>query len=91
VRNWLLELKRDDRKRIGEDLATLEYAWPIGKPKCAPITGIKGMFEVRSDLPHGRIARVLFTVSGRKMVLLHAFMKKTRKTPSMSFDWQFPE
>lgn len=30
----------------------------------------------------GRIARVLFAVSNDEMVLLHAFNKKTRKTPA---------
>jgi phage-related protein len=81
VRDWLMGLLRDDRRRIGEDIATLEYSWPIGKPKCAPIAGTKGMFEVRSNLHDGQIARVLFTISGNHMVLLHAFVKKSRKTP----------
>ena len=39
-------------------------------------------WEVRSDLPRGRIGRVLFCVSRGRMVLLHAFVKKTQKTPS---------
>lgn len=39
------------------------------------------MWEVRSSLPHGRIARVLFCVEEDCMVLLHGFMKKTQKTP----------
>jgi phage-related protein len=36
---------------------------------------------VRSALTHGRIARVLFCVHDGRMVLLHAFIKKTQKTP----------
>jgi phage-related protein len=32
-------------------------------------------------LPRGRIARVLFCVEQGGMVLLHGFIKKTRKTP----------
>jgi len=31
---------------------------------------------------HNRIARVLFTVSGDVMVLLHVFVKKSQKTPA---------
>lgn len=39
-----------------------------------------GLWEVRSSIPEG-IARVLFTVVGADMVLLHAFVKKTQATP----------
>jgi phage-related protein len=38
------------------------------------------IWEVRSSLPHGQIARVLFCVETDCMVLLHGFMKKTQKT-----------
>ena len=37
------------------------------------------VWEVRTQLPT-RIARVLFTVKSEKMVLLHAFIKKTQAT-----------
>jgi phage-related protein len=37
---------------------------------------------VRSNLTGGRIARVLFAVSDGQMVLLHAFIKKSQKTPA---------
>jgi phage-related protein len=38
------------------------------------------LWEVRSVLRHGT-ARVIFTVHGDMMVLLHGFVKKTQKTP----------
>jgi phage-related protein len=38
------------------------------------------MWEVRTKVPDG-IARVMFTVDGQLMVLLHGFIKKTQKTP----------
>jgi phage-related protein len=40
-----------------------------------------GLWEVRSDLTQNRISRVLFCVHDGRMVLLHAFIKKTQKTP----------
>jgi phage-related protein len=40
-----------------------------------------GLWEVRSTLTQGRIARVLFCEHEGKMALLHAFIKKTQKTP----------
>jgi antitoxin HicB len=44
------------------------------------------LWEVRSKLPHGRIARVIFCVEKDCMVLLHGFMKKTQKTPEQEID-----
>lgn len=81
VREWLMELSPEDRKAIGEDIATLEFCWPVGKPKCSPIKGVKGLWEIRSNISSGRIARVFFVLLGNRMVLLHGFVKKTQKTP----------
>jgi phage-related protein len=82
VRDWLKALpSREDRKRIGEDLKTVEFGWPIGMPVCRPMGD--GLYEVRTNLPGNRIARVLFYIDRKsRMVLLHGFMKKTRKTPA---------
>ena len=38
------------------------------------------VWEVRTQLPT-RIARVMFTVKGGQMILLHGFIKKTQATP----------
>jgi phage-related protein len=80
VRDWLKGLSSEDRKRIGEDIKTVEFGWPIGMPVCRPMDG--GIYEVRSSLAQNRIARVLFYIDKKaRMVLLHGFIKKTQKTP----------
>ena len=81
VRDWLKNLpSREDRKRIGEDVKTVEFGWPIGMPVCKPLGD--GIYEVRTSLAQNRIARVLFYIDQKdRMVLLHGFIKKTRKTP----------
>jgi phage-related protein len=80
VRDWLKGLSLEDRKCIGEDIKTVEFGWPVGMPVCRPMGG--GVYEVRSNLAQNRIARVLFYFDKkRRMVLLHGFIKKTRKTP----------
>jgi phage-related protein len=79
VREWLNALSDDDRKIIGEDIKFIEFGWPVGMPLCRALGG--GLWEVRSQLTQGRISRVLFCVHGGRMVLLHAFIKKTQKTP----------
>jgi phage-related protein len=81
VREWLKGLSREDRKRIGEDIKTVEFGWPIGMPVCKLLGD--GVYEVRTGLAQNRIARVLFYIDRKsRMVLLHGFMKKTRKTPN---------
>jgi len=79
VRDWLKSLPAADRKTIGEDIKDVEFSWPIGMPLCRHLGG--GLWEVRSDLSLGRIARVIFCVRDGRMVLLHGFIKKTQKTP----------
>ena len=44
------------------------------------------LWEVRSSLPRGRIARVIFCVGKDCMMLLHGFIKKTQKTPKQEID-----
>ena len=78
VREWLKSLSREDRKAIGEDIAYVQYKWPIGKPRVDHLRG--DVWEVRTSLGN-RIARTLFAVTGGTMVLLHGFIKKTQTTP----------
>jgi len=80
VRNWLLDLSKDDRRIIGKDIQKVEFGWPIGMPYCRALG--HGIWEVRSDLSGGRIARVIFSIVGGEMILLHGFEKKSQKTPS---------
>jgi phage-related protein len=64
----------------GEDIKTVEFGWPIGMPVCKPL--INGIYEVRTNLNQRRLARVLFYIDKKsRMVILHAFIKKTQKTP----------
>ena len=78
VRDWLKTLSRADQKQIGDDIRLVEFGWPIGMPVCRPLG--KGLYEVRTNLK-GRIARVLFAVEDGRMILLHAFIKKSQTAP----------
>ncbi|MGH9533452.1 MAG: type II toxin-antitoxin system RelE/ParE family toxin [Terriglobales bacterium] len=84
VREWLKGLDPADRRVIGEDIKDVEFSWPIGMPLARSLG--RGIWEVRSSLPRGRIARVLFCVEQDGIVLLHGFMKKTQKTPPKDLD-----
>lgn len=79
VREWLRDLNADDRKRVGDEIRKVQFGWPIGMPlvrKLGP-----DLWEVRVRLDR-RIARVLFAVFEGEAVLLHAFVKKSEKTPA---------
>jgi phage-related protein len=77
VRAWLKSLPPEDRKLIGEDIKTVQWGWPLGMP-LVRILG-NGLWEIRTDLSE-KTARVIFCVSDDHLVLLHGFIKKTRKT-----------
>jgi len=84
VRDWLRELDEADRHIVGLDLMRVQFRWPVGMPLCRPLSG--GLWEVRSDLPSGRIARVLFCFTGGRILALHGFIKKTQKTPQSDLE-----
>jgi phage-related protein len=85
VRDWLRAMPAGDRRRIGEDLKTVEFGWPVGMPVCRAMGG--GLHEVRTLLDGNRIARLLFYVDRRqRLVVLHGFIKKSRKTPQADLD-----
>lgn len=84
VREWLKSLDAVDRRSIGEDIKDVEFSWPIGMPRVRSLG--RSIWEVRSSLAQGRIARVLFCVEKDCMVLLHGFIKKTQKTPAQDLD-----
>jgi phage-related protein len=84
VRNWLLGLSAKDKKIIGEDIKTVEFGWPIGMPVVRSL-GDK-LFEVRSALENGDEARIIFTIYKNLMILLHGFIKKSKKTPKRDLD-----
>ena len=68
VREWLRRLDKPTRLIIGEDIKTAQYGWPLGMPLIRKLQS--GLWEVRSDLKSG-VARVMFTVEGGLMILLH--------------------
>ena len=80
VRDWLKGMQPEDRKEVGLDLMRAQWRWPVGMPLCRPLG--QGIWEIRTDLPHNRISRVFVGFDEGALVALHAFIKKTQKTPA---------
>ncbi len=83
VREWLQQLSSADKKRIGEDMKTVQFGWPLGMPLVRHLDG--DIWEVRIALSK-RIARVLFVLDTNSMVLIHGFIKKQQKTLKTDVD-----
>ena len=79
VREWLKRLNAVERRAIGTDLLRAQWRWPIGMPLCRPMG--QRLWEVRTDLPGNRTARVLICFYDTRLVVLHGFIKKARATP----------
>jgi phage-related protein len=83
AREWLKSLTKEDTKNIGEDIRTVQYTWPIGKPLVDYLG--EQIWEVRSKLKN-RIAHVLFIIHENEIVILHGFIKKDQRTPKSELD-----
>jgi phage-related protein len=79
VRAWLKTLPETERQAVGKDLLRAQWRWPVGMPLCRSMG--TGLWEIRTDLPTKRTARVLLCVYREHLVALHGFIKKTRATP----------
>ena len=79
VKDWLKGLDEAERRAIGKDLLRAQWRWPVGMPLCRPMGS--GLWEIRTDLPTKRTARVLLCLYREHLVALHGFIKKTRATP----------
>jgi phage-related protein len=79
VREWVKGLPEAERHAIGKDLLRAQWRWPAGMPLSRPLGN--GLWEVRTDLPTKRTARVLLCLYREHLVALHGFIKKTRTTP----------
>lgn len=62
------------------DLMRVQYRWPVGMPLCRSLGS--GLWEVRTDLSTQRTARIFFHLHDGNLIVLHALIKKSPKTPA---------
>jgi len=77
-------MDREDRKRIGEDIKLVQFRWPLGLPLVRKMEA--DLWEIRTNLSGGNIARVFFTVRNARMMLVHGLNKKSQKTPRQELE-----
>ncbi len=84
VRAWLSNFDEEDGNIIDINIRTAAEHWPLvlRTSLVKKMPGEEQLWEIRSRISEGkRTARILFTVEGRRMILLHGFIKKSRRTP----------
>jgi hypothetical protein len=85
VREWLLSLPAADRATIGKDIAKVEFGWPIGMPYCRSLGG--GLWEVRSDVSDGRIARTCSALRRAEWFCCMASSRKRKRRRWQGWIW----
>lgn len=86
VLNFIRGLSPPDRKKVGEDLMTLQLGYPMGMPLCRHLRS--QVWELRSTLPSNQEARLLyfFDSESQQLMVVNAFIKKTQTTPRSALD-----
>jgi len=84
VKKWLQSLTAADQRIIGSDLMKVQFGFPLGPPLCKSLG--QGLWEVRSTLSNGVEARLLFCEVNERLVVLHGFIKKSRKPPATDLE-----
>ena len=83
VRVWLSNLGQEDGNIIDIDIRIAAERWPqvLRTRLVKKMSGEEQLWEIRSRISEGkRTARILFTVAGGSMILLHGFIKKSSRT-----------
>jgi phage-related protein len=77
VREFLDSLAKTDRAKVLDKIARLEIEGLQDRPAGAkPLNGHRPLWELKPD----RYRVIYFAYKGRRFIMLHAFMKKSRKT-----------
>src|SRR3954468_6128762 len=84
-REWLKDLKTTGRRKIGFALKELEYGWPVGMPLCRSLG--RGLWELRSSLPDGRIARVFSACTRPSWCSCMGSSKRSRRPRRRRSSW----
>ena len=86
VKSELESLDKAFKAKLLHIIALIERFGPsnVQEPYCKPI-GNK-LWEIRMKAQPGIARAIYVTAKGKKIIILHAFVKKTQKTPKKAID-----
>jgi phage-related protein len=78
---------KDVRVRVGKGLFRLQMGELIGMPDSRPMPGVAaGVSELRVGAADGSFRVFYYTASSRGVLVFHAFVKKTQRTPPLEIE-----
>ena len=82
ARDAIRAFPREVRDRIGKALFLLQMGEQLGMPLARPMPSVApGVSELRLHSEDGQFRTFYLTASAKGILVLHAFVKKTRLTP----------
>lgn len=71
----------------GKGLFLLQMGEPLGMPNARPMPGVgAGVSELRVKGKDGSFRAFYYAASSRGVLVFHAFMKKTQRTPPLEIE-----
>jgi phage-related protein len=80
---WLQRLDKEDRRKMGVAMRTVELGWPLGMPLCRSMGG--GLHELRVSLKGKQEARLLFCSVTKR--LLGSTLSSRRRERRRTVNW----
>ncbi|MGD0499385.1 MAG: type II toxin-antitoxin system RelE/ParE family toxin [Bryobacteraceae bacterium] len=87
VREAIRRFPKDARMRLGRGLFRLQMGEQLGMPNSRPMPGVAaGVWELRVKGEDGSYRAFYYTASSRGVLVFHAFVKKTQRTPPLEIE-----
>ena len=87
ARDAIRRFPKDARIRLGKGLFRLQMGEQIGMPDSRPMPAVSaGVSELRLKGADGSFRAFYYTASSRGVLVFHAFVKKTQRTPPLEIE-----
>ena len=87
AREVIRRFPKDVRMRLGRGLFRLQMGEQLGMPNSRPMRGVAiGVSELRVKGEDGNFRAFYYTASSRGVLVFHAFVKKTQRTPPLEIE-----
>ena len=87
AREAIRRFPKEARIRLGKGLFRLQMGEQIGMPNSRPMPGVAaGVSELRVKGDDGSYRAFYYTASSAGILVFHAFVKKTRRTPFLEIE-----
>jgi phage-related protein len=86
AREAIRKFPKEARIRLGKGLFRLQMGEQIGMPNARPMPGVAaGVSELRVKGEDGSYRAFYYVASAQGVLVFHAFVKKTQRTPPLEF------